>query len=138
MKNDLIKQEFIIKSLKPYFEDINNCGYDSNIGECAYETCDGKKCVVGQYLNTKEFNEDNARFHYIALKYTDFNDILMDDAKYKLTIGEWNLIQYIHDDLAFVRPSETILCELDRLEIVSNVDLTELKQMLPNYEPIIF
>ena len=138
MKNDLIKQEFIIKSLKPYFEDRNNCGYDKLTHRCEYKTSDGKKCAVGQYLNTDEYNESGGTFNSIGLKYTDFNDILVDEAKNMLSLKEWSELQMIHDNLAqnsYDMDNVTYLCNMEKL---SEVDLTELKQMLPNYEPIIF
>ena len=138
MKNNQIKQEFIIKSLKPYFEDINNCGFDTDEVICKYETHDGKKCVVGQYLNTDIFRNSRSTFSIICSEYHDFNDILVDEAKNMLTVTEWRELQFLHDDLGQNGYNIDNMKYISDIEELAEVDLTELKQMLPNYEPIIF
>lgn len=129
MKTNLIKQEFIIKSLQSYFEDSGNCGYDETSGGCAYETCDGKKCVVGQYLNTDIYKHSCKLFKDIASEYDDFNEIFVDEAKHMLSVKEWTLMQCIHDDLAKY-DFEDISEYLAELASMTDTNLSKLSQML--------
>lgn len=129
----MTKQEFIIKSLKPYFEDRNNCGYDTEALICKYETFDGKKCVVGQYFNTDIFKNSKVTFNTICSEYQDFNEILVDEAKNMLTSIEWRELQFLHDDMAQNGYNSDTEQYLSDIEDLSNVNLTELKQMLTKH-----
>jgi hypothetical protein len=123
----MTKQEFIIKSLKPYFEDTTRCGWNPVLHQCEYKTKDGKKCAVGQYLNTNKFDKNGGTFHTLASNYIDFNDMFIDDAKNMLSKNEWVRLQRIHDYLA-----EDVLdiSDITGFEMITGTDLTELKQML--------
>ena len=123
----MTKQEFIIKSLKPYFEDTSQCGWNPMLHQGVYTTNDGKKCAVGQYLNTDKFDKNSGTFHMLASNYVDFNDMFVDEAKNMLLKDEWAGLQRIHDYLA-----EDILdiSDINEFEMITDTNLTELKQML--------
>lgn len=129
----MTKQEFVIKSLKPYFLDGTKCGFEK--GRCAYVTSDGKMCVAGQWM----INPSKYKTQLISSIISDKGEsnVFKDEAVGILSPSEWGLLQSVHDMLAQVKRivgfksyTKNVSNRLLLLEKVVGIDLTELHNLI--------
>jgi hypothetical protein len=128
----MTKQQFIINTLKPYFLDMNRCGYDMVLNECRYLTSEGKTCAVGKWLdknncNYKKIINGNMKVIAVNTKY-GLDNVLVEEAKNMMNIHEWQLVQNIHDNLAKGHLDYS-LEYIQVLEKECNINLVELKDL---------
>lgn len=124
-------REFILKSLLPYKEDPSKCGYNPTSETCVYLTPDGKKCAVGQYLKTGEWQQYIGSASDMLKTYGD--EILTDEAKdQQIPIGVWDSMQMYHDRLAI--GSSMLFDALYRLEAITEYKFPELRYDLQNLD----
>ena len=124
------KQQFIIDTLKPYFTDVDNCGFED--GTCKYITLDGRMCAVGVHLDTeredyKEISSQITTVNCLLAKYGE--DILKKESQKILFPKEWKMMQSIHDSIA-VNDSSNLYIELEILEKSSGANLSELRNLI--------
>lgn len=129
----MIKEQFIINTLKPYFLDHNLCGYETYDNICSYLTLEGKTCAVGKWLdknnpNYKKIIHSNTTVIPIDDSY-GLDNVLVEDAKYILNIVEWRCVQNIHDALA-KGDKHKVKSFIISLEELTNINFAELKELL--------
>lgn len=121
------KQQFLIDSLKPYLLDRNLCGIGAD-GTCRYQTIEGKKCAIGQYIRPELYNRE--------IEATYLSDLLEMDiftpefTEQHLTRNEAEKMQRVHDAWAGKSPLGNIIDNITQLENEAEVDLTELKELI--------
>jgi len=116
-------KEFIIKSLLPYKQNPDLCGYNGTM--CAYLTKDNKKCAVGQYMKEGPWQKSEDSVLGIFQEYPE-KDIMTDewiqeDIPYKVA----EAMQGYHDEL--VSTMFGIKHYVDILEYYTGFNLSILK-----------
>lgn len=126
------RQEFILKTLQPYFDDPKLCSFNEEFNKCAYLSPNGNKCAFGKHIAIyrPEYECNNA---YTVLR--DFEDALTNEAKEQNLNGiQWDSIQAVHDKLVGVTNYKdiwtkyTLLQKIEECENICDVDLSILKQ----------
>lgn len=92
-------KEFLIKSLLPYKENPQLCGYENGKG-CVYLTKDGRKCAIGQYIKENVDTTDIGDVTELFEEYKPFN--IMTDEWLKQNVSRQIAInmQLYHDFIA--------------------------------------
>lgn len=135
------KKEFILKSLIHYFKDPTQCGFSIEM-YCAYRSENGKKCAVGQYIADEHYKPKMEGYNIGSdIMFIDIEELLIPEAKNKLTREEWTMLQSVHDALArhynHIHFSGTMLDitnEIEKIEVLLLIDLQELKELLINFK----
>lgn len=91
------KKQFILDQIAPYLADPSICGFDDEKAKCAYLTSKGKMCVVGKNLLEPElFRPNEGALGILSIEQEE----LKPEVRGILTNQEWQLLQFIHDDIA--------------------------------------
>jgi len=126
MSTNLKKQKFILKTLKPYFEDPFTVAIQD--GNCRYLTSDGRRCAVGRWIDERKYTTE-IEGNGITNCYEIIKESFIKEArKIDLSLDEWRAIQNVHDNLDGT--VTLINLKVDDLEKTAKVDLTELKELL--------
>ena len=133
----MTKKELIMNALTPFLKREIPFGYEEGTG-CVYYTKNSEgniiQCSVGRYMERpSDYLSDTSSILVIGL------DCLKPEVRDLLSIDEWRWIQQIHDRIALINRNETTLCPspiraLDSLEIISGLDLSDLRQTIENFE----
>ena len=132
------KKEFILKSLLHYFNNPAECGYDDLKYTCQYKTIDNKKCAFGQYIADDKYSRsfELKSVDKLEINLEDLNNLLINEAKNKLTINEWKRVQIVHDSVArFYHNSVPTKNGIDNaiaaLEQATKINFDELRTLIP-------
>ena len=121
----MTKQQFIIKSLLPYFKDPSKRGTNA-AGTCKYLTPEGKKCAVGQYILPSKYHEEIENM-LISEALGENQCNLKKSVRGILSTSEFRKVQQVHDNLLTAQKDFFI----KEVEKCCNVDLSKLKALLP-------
>ena len=125
MKTKKQIKNFILKTLLPYKQNKDLCGFSSE-GYCVYLTEDGKKCAVGRWLKKGKWQTADSDVETLFRHHTDA--ILLKPAyDMGFTVSQWGSIQRYHDEIASSRPKSVINFVVSVLERKFDIELNELK-----------
>ena len=123
----MTRQEFIIDTLKPYLLDSSLCAVKN--GQCKYRTGDGRMCAVGKHIKEYQDRFDNG--YFLLDQVLAVPDVLTPEAAAQNLHGyQWGSIQAVHDRIGLEDLSKIVAVEINRVERLCEVDLTELKELL--------
>ena len=115
-------KEFIIKSLLPYKENPDLCGYNGK--NCVYLTEDNKKCAIGQYMKPGPWQNIQGSVTTLFHEHEEI-DIMTDEwLKQNVTEAAANAMQEYHDSIA---KGYEIHFAVGKLEQYTGFNLNELK-----------
>lgn len=118
------RQQFIIDTLLPYFQDPSTCAYEN--GKCMYMTHAGKKCAVGKHIRPEKYTD---KIEQTMLMHILNEDNLTPEAmEQELTYEQWCAIQAVHDNLA-TGPNGDVLAAIVECESRCAVSLAEIEQL---------
>jgi len=128
------RQEFILETLLPYFQDPSTCAWNESEERCEYLTSDDKKCAFGKHL--REYDETYEGENADDLLKRD-EDILTDEATAQNLSGkQWNTIQAVHDvwaknkhSIGFINTIH-VKGKILQCEQLCDVDLSELTKLV--------
>lgn len=123
------RQDFIMGTLKPYFDDPTTCATDAG-GRCKYLTEDGRKCAFGKYIAPEKYQE-RMEGNNASETLSQYPDCLIEEAAEQgISPEAWNAIQGVHDTLAGGSTFKTVAEWIDMCEQECGVDLSELKNLI--------
>lgn len=118
-------RNFILKTLLPYKEDRNNCGWNGT--GCEYLTREGKKCAVGVWMKKGEWQNSSTYVGRLFDKFKE-NEILLKPARdMGFSYKEWSLLQVYHDNIALGKDVDTLNGNVSDLENAFGITLEELR-----------
>jgi hypothetical protein len=123
-------KDFALEQIAPYYANPSTCGFDGS--RCQYLTDDGKMCVAGKnLLEPDKYKLSNKAITHLIDVDTDI--ILKPESRGILTTRQWQILQYIHDDIAMGTSEPELNARINMLGFFT---LEELKEAAKNISKI--
>ena len=126
MKTKRQIKNFILKTLLPYKQNKDLCGFSSE-GYCVYLNDNGQKCAVGRWLKKGKWQTEETDVETLFRRH-DSDAILLKPAyDMGFTVSQWGSMQRYHDEIASSSSKNIINFAVNILERKFNIELNELR-----------